>query len=153
MAVGAPLLDAVAVAAPAAGQPEPLGGHRVVHVQADAHRALRVLPFKGGDEQLERAHQVRREVHEQRTLEQRLAHEAQVEVLEIAKAAVHELRGTARRAGGVVVALDERHAVPARGGIQRHAGAGDPAADDHEIERLCLQRRQGVVAGDHVSTR
>ena len=153
VAVGAPLLDAVAVAAPAAGQPEPLRGHRVVHVESHPHRALRVLALERRHEQLERSHQVRREVHEQRALEQRLAHQPEVEVLEVAKAAVHELRGAARGAGGVVVAFDERHAVPAGRGVERDTSPGDPAAYDHEVEELCLQRRQGVVAGDHVSTR
>src|SRR5436309_2949540 len=84
----------------------------------------------------------------QRALEQRLAHEPQVEVLEVAEAAVHELGGAAGGARRVVVALDERDAIPARGGVERDPGAGDPPSDDHEVELLRLQRGEGVVAGD-----
>src|SRR6185436_7571245 len=87
--------------------------------------------------------------HQQRALEQRLAHEAKVEVLEIAKPAVDELRGAARGAGGEVGLLDEGDAVPARGGVQGHTGAGDPAADDDEVEALPLHRSESVCSWDH----
>ena len=52
--------------------------------------------------------------------------------------------------GGVVGALDQRHAVAARGRVERHAGAGDPAADDQDVERLGDERGDCCSAGEHV---
>ena len=49
---------------------------------------------------------------------QRLAHEAEVEVLQVAQAAVDHLRRAARGAAGEVVALDERDREPARGRVE-----------------------------------
>ena len=59
------------------------------------------------------------------------------------------LRGAARGALREVVALDERHRVPARGGVQGDAGAGDAAADHDDVELLALDRLQGLRACDH----
>ena len=55
------------------------------------------MPSKLGHEQRQRLDQVRRQLDQQRALEQRLAHQAEVEVLEVAQAAVDQLR---RAAGG-----------------------------------------------------
>ena len=60
------------------------------------------------------------------SLEQGLADETEVEVLQVAQPAVDHLRGAARGPLGEVVALDQRHGVAARSGVERHAGAGDP---------------------------
>ena len=81
-------------------------------------------------------HEVRRELHEQGALEQRLAYEAEVEVLEITEAAVNELRRTRRRAGREVLALHERHAVATRRSVERDSRAGYPAADHDHVEAL-----------------
>ena len=77
----------------------------------------------------------------QLALQQRLAYQAEIEVLQIAQATVHELAGAAGGARGVVGTLDQRDAVAARGGVECDPGAGDPATDDHEIE---LVRAQSV---------
>ena len=60
---------------------------------------------------------------------------------QVAQAAVDELGAPAARAPGQVAALDERDAQPARGGVQRDAGAGDAAADDEEVERRAVAQR------------
>nr|BFE67468.1 hypothetical protein GCM10020092_007690 [Actinoplanes digitatis] len=75
-------------------------------------------------------------------------HEVQLELFEVAKAAVNQLAGSAGRAGGQVAGLDERHAQAARGGIQGGAGAGDPAADDEDVELLVAQPSQIGDAAD-----
>ena len=75
-------------------------------------------------------------------LAQRLVHEADVAVLQVAQPAVHELRALRRRAAGEVVALDQRGAQAAAGGVERHPGAGDPAADHEHVERLGAQLLQ-----------
>ena len=68
---------------------------------------------QGGDDEGRRVDEVGRQADEQLALDQRLADEAEVEVAQVAKAAVDHLRGAARGADRVVVALDERHRVAA----------------------------------------
>ena len=75
-------------------------------------------------------------------LEQRLAHEAEVEVLQVAQAAVDELRRAARR-------CDARLQ---RRSVERDPGARDPAADDNDVEALGGERLERFRAGDHGPT-
>jgi len=81
-------------------------------------------------------HQVWRERDHQLALEQRLAHQTQIEVLQIAQTSVYELAGAAGGARREVGSLDERDAVAATRGVQRDPGAGDAAADDEYVEVL-----------------
>jgi hypothetical protein len=144
MAGGAPvrlLADAPA--------PQPLDGHHVVGVEAEADDAVQPRAVEGGDHEAQRAHEVRREVHVDLALEQRLAHEPEVEVLQVAQAAVHELAGARRRAAREVRALDEADRVAAGRGVQRDPRAGDPPADDEDVERLRRQRGDGIGTGQH----
>ena len=81
--------------------------------------------------------EVRRQaLGEQAPLVERLAHEPEVEALEVAQAAVDELARAAGGAGGEVALLDQRHREPAAGGVERDAAAGDAAADDEDVEQL-----------------
>ena len=100
------------------------------------------------NEERGRIDEVRSQPDEQLALQQRLANQAEVEVLQIAKAAVDHLGGAARSALAEVVALDQRDRVAARGGIEGHAGAGDPSAHDDDVERV-LHRGDRLVAPDH----
>jgi hypothetical protein len=140
VALRAPLVAVLAAAPP---------GHDVVHVQTDAGEPVRALALEGRHQHRQRLDQMGRELDEQRALEQRLAHQAEVEVLQVAQAAVDQLGGTARGAGGEVGALDQGHAVAARGGVERDAGPGDATADDGEVERVPLERCERVCARDH----
>ena len=54
-------------------------------------------------------------------LGERLVHEADLALLEVAQPAVHELRRLRRRARREVVAFDERGAQPAGRGVERDA--------------------------------
>ena len=130
VARGTPLLVLVAPAAPR---------HHVVHVEPHAQHPVRALAAERGDHERQRRHDVRRQLHEQRALQQRLAHQAEVEVLEVAQTAVDQLRRAARGAGGEVRLLHERHAVPARRGVQGNPRAGDAAAHHDEVEFVPLQ--------------
>ena len=69
----------------------------------------------------ERQHldEVRRVAAQPLALGERLVDEADVALLQVAQAAVDQLRGLRRRARGEVVALDERGAQPAGGGVER----------------------------------
>jgi len=73
-----------------------------------------------------RLDQVRRELLDQQpALLQRLRHQAEVEHLQVAQAAVDELAGAAGGPGGEVAGLDEADAQPAGGRVERAPGADD----------------------------
>ena len=76
---------------------------------------------EGRHEERRRVDEVGRELDQQLALEQRLADQAEVEVLQVAEAAVDHLRGAARGALAEVVALEQRDRVAARGRVERHA--------------------------------
>ena len=89
---------------------------------------------------------VRREPEQHLALGQRLAHEAELVELEIAQAAMDELaRGRGGRAREIVL-LDEQHLEAAPGRIASDAGAVDAAADDEEVVRGFVHRRQAALA-------
>jgi hypothetical protein len=73
---------------------------------------------------------------EQAALGQRLVHQMQLELLQVAQAAVDQLAGSTGRAGSQVTSLDQGDLEPTGGGVEGGAGAGDPAADDQHVELL-----------------
>ena len=112
-----------------------LAAQRVV--ERDPRGDVRTLP-DGVGERVEEAHrldQVRREAgHVELALEQRLADQAEVELLEVAQPAVEELRGPAGGARGQVAGLHEGHRQTAGRRVESGAGADDAAADHHHVE-------------------
>ena len=120
--------------------------HHVVGVEAEPDHPVQPRAVEGGDDEAQRPHQVRRQVDVDLALQQRLADEPEVEVLQVAQAAVDELARARGGPGRVVGALDQRHAVAARGRVERDARAGDPAADDEHVERLGGERGDGCRA-------
>ena len=123
--------------------------HDVVQVEPDAHETVGSLAVEGRDDERQRVHEVRREGDHQLALEQRLADEAEIEVLQVAQAPVHELARAARGPARVVVALEQRDAVAARRGVEGDPGTGDAPADDDDVELLARERAEGVPAVDH----
>jgi hypothetical protein len=87
----------------------------------------------------------------QLALQQRLADEAEVEVLQVAETAVDHLRGAAGGADGVVAALEQGDRVAARSGVEGDAGAGDAAADDDDLEVPSGDLLDGAGAAQHQS--
>ena len=93
------------------------------------------------------SHQVGRDhVEQQAALAQRLAHEVELHLLEVAQPAVDQLGGAARGPRGEVPGLHQRHRQAAGGGVQRRAGAGRAAADHEHVEGLGAQPLQGAGA-------
>jgi len=87
-------------------------------------------------------HEVRSDpLEEESALLERLAHEPEVGLLEIADASVNELRRSARRATGPVPRLHHAHAQAAGDGVEGAARADDPPADDEDVEFLLLEGR------------
>ena len=91
-------------------------------------------------------HEVGRVVEQALALGQVLVDEEELLLLQVAQAAVDELRRLRRRARREVVALDEGRAQAARGGVEGHAGAGDAAADHEDVELLVAQAGERRVA-------
>ena len=90
-----------------------------------------------GDEERQHVDQVRRRVAQDLALPQGLVDEADLALLQVAQAAVHQLRGLRGGAGGEVVPFDQGGAQPTGGSVQGHARAGDPAADhEHVVGRV-----------------
>jgi hypothetical protein len=144
-AAGHPALEAPATRAQASA----VDGHHVVQVEPHAHHAVGTGPVEGGHYQRQRAHEVRGKCHQQLALQQRLAHEPEVEVLQVAQPPVHQLAGAAGGARGVVGALHQRHGVAARGGVEGNPHAGDPATDHDHVELAVRERLQRLTSLDH----
>ena len=109
------------------------------------------LPWRahaGLDRQHEthRPDQMRRHPQHDLALGQRLAHQPEPAVLEIAQPAMDQLGGGGRRAGGEIVLLDQEDAQPPAGRIARDAGAVDASAHDGKIEIRHAGPAPGPVA-------
>src|SRR5207244_3778357 len=117
---------------------DPRFGEGAVHRR---HRAVEC-----GDKRYRADEMRRRAVHEDVPLAGRLPGDAELTLAQIAQTAVSELAAPAARSVGQVAALDEHRLEAARRRIERHAGSGDTATDDHNID--------GVASGDarHVGT-
>ena len=124
-----------------------VAAHRVVQRQAGGH--VRPLPPVVGQriEERNRLDQVRGQPgRHQLPLAQRLAHQAELELLQIAQAAVEQLGRPARGSGGEVARLDQSHGQPTGGRVERRTGAGDAAADHDDVERFVGQPVPGRFA-------
>ena len=115
------------------------------HARADRDRAVRTVGAQRHAE-AERAHEVGCDDAGERTaLGVCLAHELHIAHAQVPEAAVDELGGCARRPRGEVVTFEQRDAQPGPRGDPRHAGADDPASDDHDVERLVSKGRCGGI--------
>ena len=135
----------------AAAATDPRRRHHVVHVEPPPQFAVAALLGEGGDDEGRRVDQVRRQLHHQLALQERLADQAEVEVLQVAETAVDHLRGAAGGADRVIAPLQQSHRVATRGGVEGDAGAGDPAADHDHLEALTRDLLQSRGAGQHQS--
>ncbi len=77
---------------------------------------------------------MRRDPQQHLALGQRLAHQPEGALREIAQPAMDQLGRGRRGAGGEIVLLDQQDLEAASGGIARNADAVDAAPDDGEIE-------------------
>ena len=131
----------------------PLAARRqeVVEPHADAHRDEPALGAAvDGDEEGQRAHEVRREALEGLLLAEGLADELEVEELEVAQAAVDELGRFRRRARGEVALLEEGDGGAPQSEVARHPRAGHAAADHDGVEARSVD---SVESGHAISSR
>ena len=86
----------------------------------------------------QRPDHVRRSRPQHFPLLQRLAHQPEFVMFEIAQAAMDELRRAGRGAGGKIVHLRKRDRIPTANRVTRDAAAIDAAADNENIESASL---------------
>ncbi len=98
-----------------------------------------------GHHELERFEEVVGDAGQDGLLAQPLGDEAQVQLGQVAHAAVQQLGGAARRAGGEVGLLDEGDVEAPGRQVEGAAGARDPATDDDDVERSFVQQTAGVL--------
>ena len=72
----------------------------------------------------------------------RFARQRELALLEVAQAAVHQLRGTARRAPGEIALFHQQRLQAAPRCFQQDAGARDAAADDQDVPVARQHARQ-----------
>ena len=84
-------------------------------------------------DEVQRTHDVRRGGQQHLALHERLAHQREVELLEVAQAAVDQLGAGRGGMGSKVVLLTQDDAQTAPGRIPRDAAAVDATADDQQV--------------------
>ena len=86
-------------------------------------------------------------VQQQAAFGEGLGHELEVEVVEVAQAAVHELGGPGAGACCPVAGFDDAGAQAAGCGVEGDAGAGDAAADHEDVEFFIGHALESLGAG------
>ena len=114
----------------------------IVEEQAEADLPARPQAGHVRQDELHRPDDVRGDAQQALALDQRFAHQAELEEFEIAQAAVDQLGAGGRSGGGEIRLLDQRDFQPAARGVARDAGAVDAAAHDEKID---------AVAGRHAN--
>src|SRR5215470_8224496 len=103
-----------------------------------------------GHQEGQRADEMGGETLQDLLLAEGLAHELEVEELEIAQAAVDQLGGLRGGAGGEVSLLEQGDGSAAQGEVARYPGAGHAAADHDGVEARGVD---SVQAGHAISSR
>jgi hypothetical protein len=113
----------------------------IVKPQADAQLPGRARARAKGHDKRERAHQMRRDAQQNLALGERLAHQPQPPLFEIAQAAVDELAAGHGRRGRQIVLFHQHDIEPAAGGVPRDARAVDATAHHQQIATLWNDHR------------
>jgi hypothetical protein len=85
-------------------------------------------------------------MHQKTTLNQSFMHEREIEIRQVADAAVNQLGRFAAGAAGEIGLLDERYLIAASNGVKSHTCARDAPTDDQDIKLLVIQQRKIVHA-------
>ena len=113
----------------------------IVEEEADAHHPAWPEAVDVWHHEPQRTDDVGRVPQQDRALGERFRDVPKLVVLEVAQAAMDQLRAGRGGVAGEVVPLAEQHAQPASGGVARDPDAVDPATDDEHVVRL----RRGPV--------
>ena len=117
------------------------GGAAAAQQVVEQHAGAEGEPVEGRADQREEEGggpgEVRAEPrHHQVALVRGLADQGEVELAQVAEAAVEDLAGAGRGAARQVAHLQQRHREAAGGRVEGHARAGDAAAHHHHVELL-----------------
>ena len=124
------------------GSQSGLTRQQVIGLQAGAVKR-RFPPAVGRHHKRQRLRQVRRIAQQDAALVQRLVHQRNIALRQVAHTTVHQLGGARGRALGKVVRLQQHHAQAPQHRIQRQAQAGGAAANDGQVVGLgCVQACQ-----------
>ncbi len=115
-------------------QARPEAGQYAVQRQPGADHPPRPPAGRIGQDEAQRAHQMRGVAQQDFTFVQRFAHQPEFILLQIAQPAVDQFGGGRRGVAGQIVALDQQHRSAASGRIARDRRAVDAAADDEKVE-------------------
>ena len=112
----------------------PHPGQHVVGGEADAEQPASrgVRPHRV--EEVHRPDEMRGQAHQRLPLGDALVHQPDLVVLQVAQPAVDQLAGLAAGAAGQVAAVDDGHAEPPAGRVQRDAGPGRAHPDDQHVQ-------------------
>ena len=83
-------------------------------------------------------------------LGERLVHQLELVVLEVAQPAVDQLGGGGGGGRRQVGALDQQRGQPAAGGVARDAGAVDAAANDEHVAGLRMRSGVGTIRAPRI---
>ena len=86
-------------------------------------------------------------VQQQAAFGEGLGHELEVEVVEVAQTAVHELGGPGAGTCGPVAGFDDAGAQATSYSVERDTGAGDTAADHEDVEFFGAHALESLSAG------
>ncbi len=128
----------------------------VVEEEPGADHPARPEPRIMRQHEAQRAHDVPRIGEQHLALAQRLAHQAELAVFEIAQAAMDELARGRGGGAGEIALLAQNDAEPAPRGVARDPGTVDAAADHQQIDfgrRRNRARRHLAVASSPASLR
>ena len=111
----------------------------IVEEQPEADLPARPQAGHVRQDELHRSDEVRGDAQQALALDQRFAHQAEFEELEVSQPAVDQLGTRGRSAGGEIRLLHQRDFQSTPGGVARDARAVDAAAHDEKIDAVALR--------------
>ena len=108
----------------------------VVQKQAQPHQPGRAVLRRMRQHEAHRPDDMRGRCHQDLTLDQRLAHQAELVIFQIAQPAMDQLAGAGGRPLGQIVLFAQHHRQAAPGRVAGHAGAVDAAADHEKVDQF-----------------
>ena len=105
----------------------------IVEEEAEPQQPGRAQAGMVRQNETQRANDMRRDLPEDLALDQRLAHQTKLVILEIAQPAMHELGRPGRRSAGQIIHFTEENRIAPARRIARDAAAINAASNDGEV--------------------
>src|SRR6185437_677924 len=121
--------------------------------RGDRHAKRLLGVFIERQHECERLHQEWRIAQQHPAFHQRLVDQAEIELRQVADAAMHQLGGFAAGSAAKVAFLHPRDAIATCGSVERNPQPGDAPTDDQYIKNLCGHAVEVVGSGSSVEWR